>query len=66
MTPGLLSDLAVGALFGEGVGAFFEFGYHAVWVQRPPLAASVDALDLQREPYGWNALRAAAGVTLPL
>lgn len=62
-----LTDLHLGATVGtEGVGGWFELGYSAAFLGARPLNKAPESLDAQREAYGWNPIRLAAGVRIPL
>ncbi|HHO52530.1 MAG TPA: hypothetical protein ENK18_17100 [Deltaproteobacteria bacterium] len=59
-----LTDLALGAHLGERWYA--EAGYSSAWAGRAELKKSTADLEVDREPYGWNALRLAGGLRFPL
>ncbi|MBX2803605.1 MAG: hypothetical protein KTR31_38355 [Myxococcales bacterium] len=56
-----LVDLTVGVLTGEDGPWYVELGYSTAWVGPAQLQKSVAGLEVQREPYAWNALRVAGG-----
>ena len=60
----LLTDLHAGVRTrGEsGVGFWAEAGYAAAFVGAQHLKNTPDAINAQRDPYGWNALRLGFGV----
>ncbi len=63
----VLSDVHAGVVStGDGPGFWAEVGYAAAYVRGAGLRKSVGALDARREAYGWNPLRVAAGVRIPL
>ncbi len=66
LVPAFLTDVAVGAMIGQKTAFWVEGGYSSAWVGGADLERAEDTLDVRREPYGWNAVRLAAGVAFPL
>lgn len=60
----LATDVAVGVDLGDLLWA--ELGYGASFLDATPMRRSDPTLDVQRQAYGWNALRLAVGLTFPL
>jgi hypothetical protein len=57
------TDLALGATIDR---LWFELGYSAQFVDSAPLVRSPEVLDVQREAFGWNALRLVVGFSFPV
>jgi len=59
----LATDVSLGA---HADPVWFELGYTDVFVDEAKLLRSTPELQVRRAPYGWNALRLAVGVSVPL
>jgi len=57
-----LTEVDLGILVGRERAWFAEVGYAAAWVPRASLRRSVEALDVAREPFGYNAVRLSTGI----
>ncbi len=64
--PALLTDVALGVQGGEGLQWWLEAAYSAAFLSQAPLAKSAPGFDVQREAFGWNAVRGAAGLSFSL
>lgn len=62
VTASWLTDVNVGIAVGNGPEWFVEGGYALAWVPRARLRRTVDALDVRREPFGYNAVRLSTGI----
>lgn len=59
----LATDVSVGAHVAP---VWFELGYTGAFLDEAKLLKSAPELQVRRAPYGWNALRVAVGVSVPL
>lgn len=62
----VLTEAGVGLRTTGRTRLWGELGYTNAWAAARPLARTPAELDARREPYGWNALRVAAGVAWSL
>lgn len=62
------SELHLGGRVGptDGMAVWFETGYSTAFIDARPLSKTPEGLDARREAFGWNPVRLAVGVSLPL
>ncbi len=63
LAAGWLTDVHLGALVGTRRQWFLEAGYAVAWVPRSRVRRTVEALDVAREPFAYNAFRLSTGIT---